>query len=69
MLDRIIMMDVLEISMWMQEVSEHRLEVVVRWCRGERWLPRLACCVAMVIVCLGTSDTDHGVQVKGFSWR
>ena len=65
---RIAMVDVLKISMCMQEISEHRLEVVVRWCRGERWLPRLACCVAMVVVCLGTSDADHGVQVEGFSW-
>lgn len=64
------MVDVLEVSMWMHEIGEHLLEVVVRWCRprAERWLPRLACCVAMVIVCLGTPDADHGVQVKGFSW-
>ena len=63
------MVDALEIGMWMHEVSDRFLEVVV-WCSGERerWLPRLAIQPAVVVVRLRTPDTSQIVQIESFSW-
>ena len=69
--DRIVRADVLKISIWVQKISEHGLEVIVqqRWNDDrERWLPRLACCIATIVVRLLGSDKGHVVEVKGFPW-
>ena len=56
-----------EVEIRMHKVSDVGLEWVVR-SLDERWLIRLACGVAVVVVYFWTCDSNHCIEIKRVSW-